>query len=141
MIAGCHLQQNNEASGDQLPVINYNGEKLDLNKEQIVEVSNRLSVLFNSCEDFYELIVTDDLIEKLKTEEQYLEIIYPEQQTMPAGKFGNQQIKRIFIPLTGKFASSKQLTFFNGISDFSNTPFSCYNGSKELITTLNRMVK
>lgn len=140
MIAGCHSGQNVESSGDQLPAVNYNGEIINLTNEQAEEIVNKISSLLLNCDDFYELIVTNSLIDNLKAEEQYLEIIYPENQNLDAGKFGKHEMKKVFIPLTGKFASSDQVTFFYGISDYSNTPFSITKGSIELISLIKETI-
>lgn len=136
MIAGCHSGQNLESSGDPLPEVIYNGEIINLTNEQVEDITNMITTLFLNCDDLYELIVTNSLIDKLKAEKQYLEIIYPQTLSLDAGKFGKHEMKKVFIPLTGKFASSDQVTFFYGISDYSNTPFSIAKGSAELIALI-----
>ncbi|MEZ5195241.1 MAG: hypothetical protein R2764_02195 [Bacteroidales bacterium] len=140
MIAGCHSAQNKEASGDQLPVIIYNGETQDLSDEKTIELSEKLDFIATGCDDFYELIVTSKLIEELKNKEKYIEIVYPQPQSMSFGKFSEYELSRIFIPLSGKYASSGQVTFFYGTADYSNTPFSNSKGLDTLVPFLISIV-
>jgi len=140
MIAGCHSGQNRESSGDPLPIVNYNGEIISLTKEQVTDVINKITTLFLNCDDFYELIVTNDLIDKLKKEEQFLEITYPQNISLDAGKFGKHELNKVFIPLSGKYASNDQVTFFYGTSDYANTPLSVTKGSAELIILIKETI-
>lgn len=141
MITGCHSGQNIESSGDQLPVVNYNGTKVSLNKQQVERLTDQLETLFYNCDDFYELIVSDNLIDEIKSKEKFFEIVFPQEIEMEAGKFGKQKIKKVFIPLSGKYASTDQVTFFYGIDNFANTPFSNSKGAEELKTLLNGMMQ
>lgn len=139
MIAGCHSQQNKEASGDHIPIIIHNGKKVQLSGEKAVEITKKLILIAKDCDDYYELIVTNDLITKLKKEEFYLEVIYPEPQSFSFGKFGIKEPSRVFIPLSGKFSSSGQITYFYGTSDYSNTPFSNSNGLEKIMEALSQL--
>jgi hypothetical protein len=139
MITGCHSGQNIESTGDHLPEVNFNGEKTSLNEIHTQKLIKEINSLFSNCDDFYELIVTDNLVEKLKKEEQYLEIIFPQKQVWKAERFGDQEIQQVLIPLSGSFATADQVTFFYGISDYANTPLSVSQGSSKLIAIIQEL--
>jgi hypothetical protein len=122
MISACHSGQ--EASGDKDNVAGLvlNGKVLDLSAEKTTKVTEYVLTLMIQSEDFYELLVTDNLITSLKSKNEYLEVSFSEALTVTTDKFGAVSFSRIMIPLSGRYAANDQLTFFSGDGDFSNTP-------------------
>ncbi len=119
----------------------HNGNKLVLDEKAVTAFVNEIELLLSGCDDFYELIVTDQVIESIKNEKQYIEILFPEKRTLNAGKFKEMESDRILIPLSGKFYSSGQTTFFTGTKDYSNTPLTNSNGAVKLDETLKKITK
>jgi hypothetical protein len=95
--------------------------------------------LLSGCDDFYEMIVTEQVIETIREDKQYIEIIFPEKRTLETSKFKLLEFDRILVPTTGKFHSYGQVTFFTGTKNFSNTPMLYSNGSKLLDEALKKI--
>jgi hypothetical protein len=137
---GCNQDQNVNGKSDKVPVIIYNGKHLDAKTENVDAFINEIITILRSCDDLYELIVTSELIETIKGEGSYLEVIFPEKQIFNAGKFNKIEIDRMLIPLSGKFAQSGQVTFFTGIGNYSNTPFINVIGLKGITEALKKII-
>ncbi len=136
MFSGCHSGQDITGDDQQISVISLNGKVMDLTNEEELEINTMVISSFQTSNDFYELLVTDNLLQSIMETEQYLEISFVEAKTLNTEKFGEMVVGKLLIPLSGNFAGSDQLTFFSGKKDFSNTPLlntSGLNKLKELI--------
>lgn len=122
MISGCHSGQTVAGDNSQKAEIYLNGKLLNLTDEKNLEIIEMVISLFEGCDEFYELLITENLLQTIKENEQYLEICFPEVKNVKTEKYGDIEFDKILIPLTGKFANNDQLTFFSGKTDFSNTP-------------------
>lgn len=138
---GCATGQQESIENTKMPLINYNGDALSLDEKTTSGFIQEIDLLFNGCDDFYELIVTDQVIETIKSEKRYIEILFPEKRTLEAGKFKKTEFDRILIPLSGKFHSSGQVTFFTGTKDYYNTPVLNSKGSILLDEALKEITK
>lgn len=121
--------------------IYYNNEKLpttyDNSRKLILEVEK----LLGECDDLYELLVTDELIDDIKKNEDYLEICYPEKREINVGNVETIEIYKLLIPLSGKFAHSNQLTFFCGYPQYSSGPYIIDTGFEMLSDLIDRYKK
>ena len=132
MISGCHSGQTKTGENSQNPEVRLNGVVLVLSDEKNLEITGLVVSALEDSDEFYELLVTDNLLQSITEKEEYLEITFPETRNIKTKKFGEMEIGKILIPLSGKFAGNGQLTFFNGKVDFSNTPLIRSSGLEEL---------
>jgi hypothetical protein len=136
---GCASGHQKTSDNKQLPMIILNGDKLNLDENAITVFIQEVEKLLSGCDDFYEMIVTEQVIETIREDKQYIEIIFPEKRTLETSKFKLLEFDRILVPTTGKFHSSGQVTFFTGTKNFSNTPMLYSNGSKLLDEVLKKI--
>jgi hypothetical protein len=121
----------------KIPVIIHNGNPVKETAEKCGEFSDAIIQSLSSSDDVYELLVTDNLIESVK-KEQYVEVIYGESFAVKAGN-SELNIDRILIPLSGKFSSGGQATFFTGKEKYDNTPLVNSKGSAMIIEALGNL--
>ena len=122
MIAACHSGQGTAGDEENVTGLVLSGKVLDLPAEKTDAVSQYVLALLKESDDFYELLVTDNLITSLKNKNEYLEVRYSSEQTVTTDKFGDINLTTLMIPLSGRYASNDQVTFFSGKGDYSNTP-------------------
>ena len=132
MGSGCHSGQ--KASGPSPDDARFvlNGTELELDQEAADRLLAMVLDLFSASDEFYELLVTDNLVRSIRDNEEWLEVILTETKTVQTLKFGEAEVRILFIPLTGKYAGGDQLTFFSGPGDLSNTPLVKMVGLAEL---------
>ena len=135
-ISGCHSGQ--EASGDkqEAATIVLNGTVPELSAEENSALVLKVRELMAGCDDFYELIVTNELIKTLKETEKYLDIRLPRAEVVSTEKYGELDVTRIFIPLSGRYAGQDQITFFSWSGDYPNTPLVRTEGLDALLKEL-----
>ena len=138
MSAGCHSGQ--KASGPSPEAVQFvlNGAALELDQESADRLLAKVLDLFRESDEFYELLVTDNLIRSIMDNEEWLEVTLSEQKTVQTTRYGETEVKRLFIPLSGKYAGGDQLTFFSGPGDLSNTPLVKKAGQTALRTALGK---
>ena len=132
MLAGCGPDQKNQQLVMNVKDIILNGRKIDLPADKKDEISKIVVELFTESDEFYELLVTDNLLESIKGNESWIEIVFEDAQTINSNKFGTHSIYRVLIPLSGKFASNGQVSFFSGEDDYSNTPLINSSGLNQI---------
>jgi len=132
MFSGCHSGQHLKGDNQQISEISLNGKIMDLTNEEKLEITNTVISSFQTCNDYYELLVTEDLLKSIREKEQYLEISLIETKTLNTEKFGQMVVGKFLIPLSGQYADDDQLTFFSGKMDFSNTPLLNNKGLSKL---------
>ena len=118
--------------------IYYNNTKLAMNYDDSKDLILLAEKLLSECGDMYELLVTDELVKGIKQDEDYLEIVYPEKREIKIGEIETIGIYRLFIPLSGKFAGSNQLSFFCGYPEYSSGPYINSTGYKSINDILER---
>ena len=122
MFSGCHSGQQVTGDNQQVSEISLNGKVMNLTNEEKLEITTAVISSFQTSNDFYELLVTENLLQSISESAQYIEISFSETKTLNTEKFGDMVVGKILIPLSGKYAGGDQLTFFSGKKDFSNTP-------------------
>ena len=132
MTSACHSGQGTAGDAENVAGLVLNGKMLDLSEEKTNEVSHYVITLLKGSDDFYELLVTDNLITSLKNKNEYLEVRYSNELTVTTDKFGDIQLTTLMIPLSGRYVSNDQVTFFSGKGDYSNTPLVRKEGLEEL---------
>lgn len=132
MFSGCHSGQQVTGDNQQISEIRLNGKVMKLTNEERSEITNAVISSFQTSNDFYELLVTENLFQSIRESEQYIEISFSETKTLNTEKFGEMVVGKFLIPLSGNFAGSDQLTFFSGKKDFSNTPLLNTSGLSKL---------
>ncbi len=103
--------------------IYINNEKVSLSYDESENLIIVVEKLLHECNDLYELIITDELINDIKQNENYLEISYPEKRELKVGEAETLEIFNLLIPLSGRYISSNQLIFFCGYPQFSSGPY------------------
>lgn len=133
--------QSGTASGNQGKT-----NKVILNKQVIVldeaafqKLDKALTDMLINCDDFYEQIVTNSLVDGIKSQESYLEVFYADKKEVNIGKKQTMTIQSIFIPLSGKYQSNGSLTFFCGNPDYSYQPFINSKGFDKLTKLLEAL--
>jgi hypothetical protein len=109
-----------------------NNSRLSISYDDSKDLILTVEKLLSECDDIYELLVTDKLIEGIKKDDDYLEIVYPEKREIRIGLIETISVYRLLIPLSGKFAASDQLSFFCGYPEYSSGPYIKNNGLKML---------
>jgi hypothetical protein len=123
-------------SGDR---VYLNNEQLDLSDETFKDLNNSLFTLIETCDDFYEQLVTNDYVDQIKKTEKYLELIYSSPIEINVGGREIIAIDRIMIPLSGKFQSDNEVSFFLGKELYSIHPYVNSNGMHELNKILQNL--
>lgn len=141
MVMSCNSSLQEKAESKKMPKVVYNSETIEVEPKLIEDFIQEIDLLLKNCDYFYELIVTDKVINENKNDKQYLEIIYPEKQKVETARFKALVFDRLLIPLSGKFQTDKQLTFFSGYGDFSNTPLINSEGKVMLDEALKKLLK
>ncbi|MHA1685788.1 MAG: hypothetical protein ACTSYD_05180 [Candidatus Heimdallarchaeaceae archaeon] len=90
-------------------------------------------------DDIYELIVTDDLIDQIKRNESAIEIVYGRKRQFTINKVDKISIKRILIPLSGRFAENGAIVFFCGFPEYSSGPYVKKGKIKQLLQEINAL--
>lgn len=108
--------------------------------DDIDTIEELILTLFESSDDLLLLDVTDAAINDLKKNDDCIELIYPSDQTFEIS--GKQQItaSRLLIPLSGKYASEDQLTFFYGSKKWVSGPLVRFSGREKIVTALNQVL-
>jgi len=122
-----------------LPQIIINGEKIIPDTSMSIYFVGEIQKLLKDCDDYYELIVDDGIIESIKKDKHYIEIIYPELCSVETFKFNILKFDKVLVPLSGKFYSGEQVTFFTGFSGYNNTPVMNSQGRSGLEVILNKI--
>jgi hypothetical protein len=109
-----------------------NNDLIDITEESFGTMNNLLIQMIESCDDFYEQLVSNDYVDQIKKTEKCLEIIYIQKFEINVGGRETIMVDRIFIPLTGKFQSNNEVSFFFGLRDYSIHPYANSNGIDKL---------
>lgn len=124
--------------------MNYyqNGKKSSVvaDKEEILKQVNLL--VQNADEDFL-LIVTPELIKKIKHQDSCLEIEYNHYQLIKTQRPKHYKVKKILIPLSGEYAmkeKSKGVMIFLGDKEYFSGPLGNSNAD-ELIKQIKEYLK
>jgi hypothetical protein len=88
---------------------------LDNHSPNFQDVLDECERLFLTADDTYLLIVTDDLVERVK-KQRALEVTYPTVQKKKIRKELTIYFTRLLIPLTGRFSNGT--VFFAGIHEY-----------------------
>jgi hypothetical protein len=136
ILSGCHTGQKDSGDQDVVAGIVLDGEELELTTEKNRKITDRVIDFVKRSDDFYELIVTENLINSIRNNERSLEIEFPEPRTFVTHKYGELKVSRIIIPLSGRYAAADQITFFSYNGNFSNTPLICTSGLAELLRVI-----
>lgn len=132
IVAGCDSGQNKNQESIMINEIILNGKSLEVTDDEKAVISKTVEDLLSESDDFYELIVTGSIIESIRNNEKFIELIFNEKQTIQTDRFGNLSVKRILVPLTGKYAANGQAVFLTGVNDYSNTPLINSSGLEKL---------
>lgn len=110
-----------EATNAVRVVVHANGEAHRVDEPGTAEAIRQLcEVKLESATDLLKLAVQRSLIDRLRQDEQAIEIFYPRPATLTIR--GRQvTIDRLLIPLTGDFAGART-TIFYGEGDYTSGP-------------------
>lgn len=116
-----------------------NNEELVMQDEDFQKLHTTLLDLLTKCDDFYEQIVTTTLIDSIKSNNSYLEIFYAEKVEVNIGNKQTMVIRNLLIPLSGKYQSNDEITFFCGTPEYSSEPYINLNGFDQLDKVLKSL--
>jgi len=131
------VQQNSTSDSNE---IFLNGKEILLEDAEFQKLNLLLSDLLNKCDDFYEQIVTDELVDNLRDTESFLEVLYVNKIEVNIGNKQTLTISRLFIPLSGKYQSNDELTFFCGNPGYSIQPYINSQGFEKLDKVLQKLI-
>lgn len=140
LTTNCNSDQQEKADSKNMPKVIYKGEIIQAEPKIIEGLVLEIELLLKNCEDFYELIVSDKVINEIKSDKQYLEISFADKQIIETTRFKTLEFDRLLIPLSGKFQSDGLITFFSGFSDYSNTPLINGQGKDKLDAALKKLL-
>ncbi len=135
---GCHSGQKAAGTSPDSAAFVLNGQELNLDREAGDRLLATVLDLFRESDEFYELLVTGNLLQSIRDDEEWLEVTLPATKNIQTVKFGEVEVRTLFIPLSGKYAGGDQLTFFTGPGDLSNTPLVKTSGLGELRAALGK---
>lgn len=118
----------------------YNGKEILLNEADFNKLHLALTELLDKCDDFYEQIVTDQLVDNIKKTESYLEVQYSNKTEVNIGNEQSLTMQRLVIPLSGKYQSGNEITFFCGNPGYSTQPFINSEGFEKLDKVLQKLI-
>ena len=132
--SGCENMENRKKSLNHVNIIKYDkGKSLTYELDNATELISLIDSLFLNCNDIYEIIVTEKLIENLKKNETCFEFIFPGEHEMKSSKLKTYSVKQLLIPISGRYASSNQVTFFCGYPKYSSGPLVNKDGMEAFI--------
>jgi len=140
LVMSCNSVQQEKAERKNMPKVVYKGEIIQAEPKIVEGLVLEIELLLKNCDDFYELIVSDKVINEIKSDKQFLEISYPDKQIIETTRFKTLEFDRLLIPLSGKFQSGGQITFFSGSSDYSNSPLINSQGKDMLDAALKKLL-
>ena len=139
LVMSCNSVQQEKTESNNIPKVIYKGEIIQAEPKIAEGLVLEIELLLKNCDDFYELIVSDKVLDEVKNNKQFLEIIYADKQFIETTRFKTLEYDRLLIPLSGKFQSEGQITFFSGFSNYSNTPLINRQGKDKLDTALKKL--
>lgn len=117
--------------------INYSGERIIVSDTTLeAEFLQLLLTDFAGCSDIYQLIVSKKTLDDIKKESDYVEICFQEPQEVNVNGKEKIVFNSLFIPLSGRYATDDQITFFPSYSKQHYNPYLNKKGLKELISKL-----
>jgi hypothetical protein len=132
MIPGCNRSHSVDLNTTRQANVYINGTLLNLSNDEINAIIKQTDNVLAGGEGLNNLDVTPELINKIRNNDQYIEINFPQTRFIITDKYGKIEFTRIMIPLTGKLVSKESVTIFYGSSDYTDLPVICSNGYYEL---------
>jgi len=103
------------------------------NKDDSEELLSSLTELIKKTDDMLKVYLSSDRIERIKKNEQYIEFLFDSKVEVSSDMFGNYNINKVLIPLTGTFGvsnSSEMTTIILGDDDgYISGPLRNSNGN------------
>ena len=83
-------------------------KKIALSKHNSEEIHSLLKDLVKHTDEMLKVYLSPERIEKIKQDEQYIEILFDSKIIITSDAFGDYNINKILIPLTGTFGTSNK---------------------------------
>jgi len=103
------------------------------NKDDSEELLSSLTELIKKTDDMLKVYLSSDRIGRIKKNEQYIEFLFDSKVEVSSDMFGNYNINKVLIPLTGTFGvsnSSEMTTIILGDDDgYISGPLRNSNGN------------
>ena len=112
-------------------IIYYNNGAELLTSGNVSELCVIIEDSLHEPDDFLELIVTQDLITNIKTDETAIELIYTTETPLVI-RTKKVTLKRILIPLSGKYADDGNIVMFCGNKAYSYGPYVKMDGLNKI---------
>jgi hypothetical protein len=132
LIHGCEKKQPDAVSTLHQANVYLKGTPLQLSSDEIISIVKQTDNAIAEGEYQYPFKVTPALINKIKDNDQFLEISFRENRFVMTDKFGKIEYKQVMIPLSGQFAQPGSITVFYGTNGYKDSPLACITGYKEL---------
>lgn len=108
-----------------------NGETVTVDCHIPNEFIANISELFYNTDEMIQLIVTQDLINSIKKENKCIEVVYDNLISVKSKKLGSFKIKKILIPLSGKYIGNQEspsaIIFIANDKGYITGPLGCKN--------------
>lgn len=114
--------------------INYfnNGEPIIIDNHNRDEFISNVTELFFNTNEVIRQIVTSDLITEIKKENECIEVVFDNLITVKSKKLGNFKIKKILVPLSGKYIGNQEspsaIILIANDKGYITGPLGCKNG-------------
>ena len=132
LIPGCERKHHNELNTLNQANVYLKGTLLQLTNEEINSIIKQTDNALAEGEDLHAIRVTTELINKIKDNDQFLEISFQENRFVMTDKYGKIEFRKLMIPLSGLYAQRGSFTVFYGTSGYTDSPMICSNGYNEL---------
>ena len=131
LIHGCDKKHPEEMNTLNQANVYLNGTPLQLGSDEIRSIIKQTENALAEGEYENTFVATPELIDKIKNNEQFLEISFRENRFVMTDKFGKIEFKQVMIPLSGQYAQPENFTVFYGTSGYNGPPIICNNGYNE----------
>lgn len=139
-VLGCEDTKCDAGKKDTNMILYSDGKMSKISNDIAQQSIMKFEKLFSDCDDMYKLLVTEALIDNLKRTEMCIEIVYSKKRKLRIGVFKSVELNRLLIPLSGRFVSAEQLTFFCGYPEYSSGPLVNKSGFSKIKEELSKIM-
>lgn len=122
---------------------NGSEKKFEPDEEEIKEINSFVMNLLSLTNDMLRVYLDEDTILGIKNNEHCVEIIYNNAQTFSSSFLDEINVKKILIPLTGNYSSSRKnnsVMIILGEGDYSSAPLTT-EGGYNIVENLLQLIK
>ena len=124
----CCLSQAEGNMNEPCTIVSREGERVREYSGACPGLLKTILVALEESDDFLDLIVTEEMVESLRRDDDHLEFQFKEPRTVLIRGTKKIRFSRLLVTLSGRFAGGGEVTFFWGDPEYSSGPavnFSC----------------